>query len=326
MKTSATVPVSILSLALALNFPHAASAIVTGPYTADANTLHLYHFDESSGGTDPGNPIIDSGVGTPYNLTDTGGFNGRNNNTTGGYGAPAATGFGNSFNALTAGDGAFHATASPVGGGAFGDPVAQSNFQAANGAFTIEALINIANLDTGSANEQTILSHDSLGIRGGVFQIIDGNLRIFNGQGGDNNAFAAIPTTGDHAFVANEWFHVAVAYNGDGGAADNTSFYWTRLDSDATEANFIGSDLIGADFNAVTQTLNIGSAARDPLRRELKGLIDEVRISDIVRESNDFLFAAVPEPATLWSTTIFSTLFALRRQRRHTSRRCVRPV
>lgn len=293
-------------------------AAVTGPYVADANTLHLYHFDETAGAGDPGNPLLDSGSGTAYDLTDTGGPDGRNNTGSGGYGAATYTGFGSAFNALDSGSGLFHSTASGIGGGAHGGSVDQADFQDADGTFTIEALINIANINTGASQEQTILSHDSGSTRGGIFQIIDGNLRIYNGRTGDNNAQAAIPTTGDHAFVANQWFHVAVTYNGDEAGSNNVTFYWTRVLDGVTVANAIGSDTIGGDFNATTMPLFIGGAGRSPYRYELKGSIDEVRISNVVRGADEFIFAAaeVPTPGALPAGLVLIGALLMRRRTR----------
>ncbi|MBI1369778.1 MAG: hypothetical protein GC162_14120 [Planctomycetes bacterium] len=288
-----------------------AHAAIQGPYVADAHTLHLYHFDESSGA------LMDSGMGTTLNIpgttAGTGGADGRNHSTSGGYSAAAFSGFGNAFNMLNAGSGGTHSTASGVGGGTLGPAADQAEFQAANGAFTIEALVNIANIDTGSTNEQTIFSHDSATTRGGAFRILNGTLALYNGQAsGTTSVGAAIPTTGPNAFVANEWFHVAVTYTGEA-TANNVSFYWTRLDGGATEANFIGSATIGGDMNAITTAFGLGGTSRSPYRFELRGLMDELRISDVVLNSHQFLF--VPTPAALPAGLALMGLVTMRRRK-----------
>jgi len=91
-----------------------AQAGVKGPYTADANTLHLYHFDEAAGPADPGTPFADSVVANPYPLTNTGGPDGRDNTGAGGYAAPAFSGFGSAFDALNSGTGAHTTTTTPA--------------------------------------------------------------------------------------------------------------------------------------------------------------------------------------------------------------------
>jgi len=56
---------AILGLTLAAS---PVTAGISGPYASDANTLHLWHLDEA----DPG-PAADSGNGTTFGLTPTGG-------------------------------------------------------------------------------------------------------------------------------------------------------------------------------------------------------------------------------------------------------------
>jgi hypothetical protein len=110
-----------------------------------------------------------------------------------------------------------------------------------------------------------------------------------------NPALAApIPTSGDHAFSTEEWFHVAVTYNGDDGEADNLKFYWTRVGANPTEANLIGTatldtDLSEANLGETAITIHRRSEYRDPFF----GRLDEVRISDIARGPAEFLFGGL---------------------------------
>ena len=98
----------------------AARSAVVGPYASDANSLGLYHFNETPGLSDPGNAIVNFGTGgTALNLTNTGGPDGRNNMGSGGYQAAGASGFGSSFDVLLSGDGTYKTGSGPMtsGGG-----------------------------------------------------------------------------------------------------------------------------------------------------------------------------------------------------------------
>ena len=123
------------------------------------------------------------------------------------------------------------------------------------------------------------------------FRIDAGNLRFINVSAGPQSVLAAIPTAGPDAFVANEWFHVAVAYNGSKGAPDNIRLYWTRLDPSRTAANPILSGTMTADLGGIATTFGVGQDYRNS-NSNLKGCIDEVRISNIARSATGFIFTA----------------------------------
>lgn len=279
-----------------------AKAEIIGPYTSDANTLMLYHFDEVSGTTDPGNPIVNFGTkGTSFNLTNTGGPDGRDNTAGGGYGATAYAGFGSSFDILGAGNDSWNLNSTSQGGGLnTGNGVAPSDLYGTTGAFTYEALVKLNNI----TDEQQIISRDNTasGNRGFVFSITGGKIGLYPNDNGGSNLTFDIPTTGDDAFDADDWYHVAVSYDGNEGDLDNLSMYWTLLDSSNTEASLLGTGTLTNDLTKGTGELYIGTTGRNPYRRELGGLIDEVRISDTARGPSDFIFAApapaVPEPST----------------------------
>ncbi len=123
--------------------------------------------------------------------------------------------------------------------------------------------------------------------------------------------FAVIPTTGDHAINNTDWFHVAVAYNGNDFEADNLKFYWTKLDPSVAQANQIPTiDGTGAepltwltDLAAIPHDFAIGGETRNNGTgfgegENFYGQIDEVRISSVARGADQFLFtAAVAEDA-----------------------------
>lgn len=286
------------------------------PYTPDAHTLGLYHFDESAGATDPGNPIVNHGTaGAALNMTNTGGPDGRNNATDGGYGAAAYdSSFGSAFDVLASGNGAYSAGPNPFSGGVrTAGAVTQASLQGDDGAFTYEGLINISTL----SEDQILLSHDGAMdgatlARGFMLRISGGLLSFYHGAG---SVTAALPDAGPHAFAPNTWFHFAVTYTGAEGVADNLTFYWTALDSGATQANAVGTATLAADLgsSADGNWLGIGTGTRGEFRNQIKGFVDEVRISSIARGADDFLFA-VPEPASLSLLALGGLLVAGRRR------------
>jgi hypothetical protein len=97
---------------------------------------------------------------------------------------------------------------------------------------------------------------------------------------------------GINTYAANDWFHLGVTYDGTSAG----KVYWTKLDAGYTGtanelASFSMSDMVPADnFLGIGGTPNLGGSV-------FNGAIDEIRISDIARASDDFV--AIPEPATL---------------------------
>ena len=295
-------------------------AAVLGPYTADGNTIALFHFNEAAGTSDPGNPIGNYGSGgATLNLTNTGGPDGRSNSNGGGYGGASISGFGTSFNVLASGDGTYHSggSGSTTGGGAMtsSQAILQSSLQGANGAMTLEAIVNFSSFTSGQ--EYTILSHDGLGTgttnRGFIFRIdTSGNLSLYTGAA---SVAVALPSSGANAFSTNAWFHLAVSYNGAEGVANNVAFYWTAIDAGGTQANLIGNATIAADLDGnSSNALGIGTTTRSEFRFEMPGRIDEVRISDIARGPGDFLFVPEPSVAVLGCGGVFALLMARRRR------------
>jgi hypothetical protein len=125
---------------------------VSSPYSADEHTRLLYHFEEAphdfEKAGDPGNPVSNSGSkGSTLSLTDTGGPDGRDNKGGGGYAAQGAPGMDHAFDVIASGDGSYHSTGSATGGGLrTAQPVPQADLQAANGAFTYEALVKLPDI------------------------------------------------------------------------------------------------------------------------------------------------------------------------------------
>jgi hypothetical protein len=114
----------------------------------------------------------------------------------------------------------------------------------------------------------------------------------------------AMPTTGDHAYAASTWYHVAFAYDGNEGVADNTKFYFTKVDGPDTalahateEANLAGTYTFASDPMTITSgpgpEWNIGN--RPNGNRAFDGVLDEFRISNVARGADEFIFTESTE-------------------------------
>ena len=310
-----------LSAAAILLASACANAAIVGSYTPDANTLHLYHLDEAaapspdaaSGGTNLVGLLFGATLGNvSYN-----GFASALNTLDGGQDVIAAA---NKDACLTA------SAASPPGSVTFPycDPT--------TGAFTLEALVwigfdpakNLGTTANGGNNRNSIcmiLTGESGVNANRVFQfrivpkgVVPGgagnpatapqplltfeNIRMVDGQN-QNTIFAAIPITGPDAIVSNNWYHVAVSYNGTPNTANNLKFYWTLLDTNRTAANQIAitsqtNTLNGVDpLGTATTPFVIGNIARNITTAggNFLGLIDEVRVSKIARDPSDMMFS-----------------------------------
>jgi len=237
------------------------------PYAADANTRHLWHFDESGPG--PAQPA--SGVSGSFSLAPGDGAV---------LGATSFAGLGSAGDSSAATPTGFQGSSIPV-----------SNVTGPDGAFTFEAIIRT----TETAAIQQIISMENSGgatDRPFQFRIDAGNLRFINISGGVQQIPAAIPTTGPDAFVPNEWFHAAVTYNGTENTPDNLKLYWTRVDASRSEANEILSTTMVSDLGGTVTVFGVANEYRGTQDNNLRGRIDEVRISDIARAADGFLFLA----------------------------------
>jgi len=271
-----------------------ASADLTGPYTADANTLYLFHFNETgvavtaNAGSKGGNLI------TVTNDSSFDGLAGILPQVSTLLGYASYTGFGAALSATNI-DGSNGAAA--YDGNADGQFTADQNnipsadeivltnlnfgLGAGNSPWTLEALIRPTTLTP----NQEIICTDGHNQRGFQFRIGGGQLE-FNLIGIINPKFP-IPTTGPHAFVPSTWYHVALTYDG-----ATLRMYWTKLDPSVGAANQIGSTAWTAGANAGTPLVPfvIGDEARGGFGEPFLGLIDEVRISSVARAANGMQF------------------------------------
>jgi hypothetical protein len=291
----------LVPCALAIGAAVVAAAPALGlvtPYTPDANTIFLYHLNEASGASVAantgsagfnaiafdGNPS-NGGAGTDQPLDTTI------------LGAAGFAGFGNSANvsAIDLGLGVDRDASGGVRLDSATSPdraANHSSIMGAGSAFTLEAMINLADL---TLTNREIIATDNTeanNLRGLQFRVNSGNLE-FNFIAPNTSAVtAAIPTTGLHAFAANQWFHVAMSYDG-----ASARFYWTRVDQSFTSANLIGGPLAEAVDVNVPMPIVIGNESRDTgggvnSNEGLRGLIDEVRISNVARSATQFIFSS----------------------------------
>jgi hypothetical protein len=192
--------------------------------------------------------------------------------------------------------------------------------------FTIEALIRPSSLPTSSDDTHQIITLDDKDWpsdddrRAAQFRLRhrDGTVRLsFIALELDRaNPYieAPIPLSGTHGFVADAWYHVAVTYDADGDETDTgyAKLYWTKLAALPNEANELtntivyngygGDALQLTDMDASGTQFYVGNRESDS--KNLRGRVDEVRISSVVRGPGDFIFAPaeatpIPEPATM---------------------------
>ncbi|MES2474847.1 MAG: BNR-4 repeat-containing protein [Verrucomicrobiota bacterium] len=281
------------ALAVAFLMPLASQAGISGPYTADLHTTHLYHLHEAAGASSVANSgsaggnVLAVGPNSPATatpapstaLTGAAGFSAFGN-------AADLSGFNNHLLGYDANaSGTYQAD---LNGSASLDSIELSTLGiGGNAPFTLEALIAPS---SASGNRQIIATDSYAAPRGFLFRIIpDGpnQLLEFNLVGTSSRVTAPIPNSGAHAFTTGEWFHVAFTYDG-----TTARFYWTRLNAAVGAANPIGGNqaLTITGGGSIKGPLVFGNENRDLSGEGLNGKIDEIRISSVARAASDFIF------------------------------------
>lgn len=296
------------------------SAETFQPYTADSNTLHLWHLDEVKA------PASDAGSNA-LSLTslENGGL----------LWSPSLAGFKTGLDVsagrATAAGGLLSAL--PLAGEATDN--ASMQYAGADGAFTFEAIVKVGFDPTvtqaagdASAPMQILSGEGDVGTnRVWQFRLtpIGTNnigtaptLEFINihGEVGVQTITAPVPTGSDpNAITQGDWYHVAVTYNGAEATADNVKLYWTKLDPSRTAANPILSTQMTDDLITESPDFVIGNEGRvnGGSTGNLVGVIDEVRISSVARSANQFLFTASADSDAdgildTWETTYFGGL------------------
>jgi fibronectin-binding autotransporter adhesin len=274
------------------------------PYTVDAATLHLWHFDGA--GTVTTDEVQTAGItltnrpqpaspGSTISLGNAG-FNS--------YFHSCLRVIATNFNL-----GNCYAFASNSVGSSTGTT---SFCNATNGAFTFEAMVKMDGAPTNGNGNWEIICGDNpsnvAGVRGWQFRIISGSTgtvtprlefnSINTSSGTMGDFFANLPATGANAWATGQWYHVALTYTGTNGTTPGVlGFYWTRVDTNTAVANLI------TNFSGLTGVLGgnpilaVGGSARNNNGNAngegFKGAIDEVRISNVARYPTNMIFHTV---------------------------------
>lgn len=299
--------------------PNALRAGIVAPYTADAQTLHLWHMD--AGATPVPNAASTGGTnlsalanGATLGNASFSGFATALSTYDGGPNATSSSDMNASLSVLTLVNGT-------------GDNVNTSLADPVTGAFTFEAIVRVdfdpavnygptASGGNGRNSQMMIFSGENDVNAGRLFQfridpigtLTPANTEVLLKFNNLNNGVSTqprqmpIPTTGPNAIASNGWYHVAVTYDGNAGAAGSLKFYWTLLDASRISANLIGSTNLDTDLPAGSSDFCIGNTGRNisPAPNiNFVGLIDEVRISSVARGPSEMVFADTRPPVTI---------------------------
>jgi hypothetical protein len=233
-----------------------------GDYIPDADTLHLYNFNDGTG--------TDS-AGT-FDLAAY-------------QGATIANG------ALSTFDGGI-STISPLAASVWSMYMEStlSNFIGADGSFTFEAMVR-PDMPPGYGGYMQIISCDSDGVstdRGFHFRIdADGTTLRFQTLSGVSAIYTATI-----AYTAGEWYHAAVSYDA---ASGNLELYWTPV-GDPTVYEVGAWSGVAPMLGSTWTAFCVGNELRDASgygNENFEGLIDEVRISRIGRAPEDMSTGAL---------------------------------
>ena len=270
------------------------------PNSPDGQTLHLWHLDEA------GPPFADSG-NAPKSLL------GLLNGALAGQQSHPGFGYAVSFDHSVGGEplttslrGALLLAQPRSIDGPEDNVTAPFPVMGRDGAFTIEALVKFNQLPADAPG----LALDVVSMDGEWTNRVF-NFRVekpgflnfipFSGQNVRGGGLATIPVSGPHAINTRDWFHLAVTYAGNEGAPGNLKLYWTRIAPGLAAANEIGRGSLAADLSTDLGDFAIGNTGRTVQgKRECNpfpGLIDEVRISSIARQPEDFFFVSPEDKA-----------------------------
>ncbi len=261
------------------------------PYTPDADTVVLYHFDEPAGSV--------TAVDAAGNFDVTASSSPFADN-------PSLPGLGNS-------GGTFQSPSNLLSSGVLSQ--AQVDLFDTE-TFTIEAWVKDINLDF---------------VPAGAFQYRDGgNSRVglrFDGgrialgiERKDGGGFEKIETSTPLSWQEDTWYHVAVTYDGDGTGNDSiVNFYRTGPDDPLYVANLIETVTGAPDLMPLTGGNSLHIGGNDGSSSRMFGdYIDELRYSNVVRDEFNVF---VPEPSSALLALLGAGLLGCISTRRRTGRR-----
>jgi len=284
---------------------NSAQAVILGPYTADANTVHLWQFDEAAttvwNQSDRTYPNDAPGVLTPWRLDQAyadsmfqAAFMGGPGTGYTGFGGAGAHKIGNPNRFEFRKGRTQYGT--PPNGTPQGAPESSTTLLgSAAGAFTIEGLIKPSTsgaiIGNPGDDDPSNLSLNLNSLAGPTF-----GFRLPNGDFFTTSN--SIPN-----IVAGDWYHWALTFDGNNAGGSDAKFYWTKMDPSAPSANLVQTFSSSNTTPYVTQAFQLGHWQG----AVFEGYTDEVRISNIARGANQFLFGpesgggggeVVPEPST----------------------------
>jgi hypothetical protein len=284
VKVTSSCLARICLLLLALQYWVFSIQAAPSPYTWDVNTLFLFHFDGAPGASAATNAGTLEGIAYSVNMTTA---SGAPPVVTTVLGAASYLGFANAANLNTSGYLlGYDADDSGAYNGETVEAFSMSQLNMGNGGATPWTLEAIISPSVTNANQEIISTDSSAASRGFQFRLNTVGQLELNLIAAGINPKTAIPSTGPDAFVANNWYHVAATYDG-----ANIVLYWTKMTPNFTGANAISTNAasVPASFGAVQGPLVIGNENRAASGENFRGLIDEVRISNIARAAADML-------------------------------------
>ncbi len=304
---------AVFAFAAALWAAPLAHAGLNVPYLPDADTLHLWHFNDPLTNYTEADAITNA----PITLTNfgypTSGPPFTNIFLVSNTVAPSVT---EVLQILPddglAAPGSSHAMAA----GAV-DLAATNFYNQSSGAFTFEALVfpqgNIFSSSAGSGEWEIFCGDNSVGTRGWQFRLqnaaipsIDFNFISATGGNSVNLAYP-LPLSGPDALATNQWYHVAVTYTGNtptnSDPANLLSFYWTLLDPNRTNADLLATtNVAGTGTIGGTPSPAVGGSQRTTHGvgngGSFQGMITEVRNSAVCRSATSFAFSSNSVGAT----------------------------
>ncbi|MCB1132039.1 MAG: hypothetical protein KDN05_12985, partial [Verrucomicrobiae bacterium] len=295
MKSRKPIHATIWPAVFALTGVWQVQATVT-PYTADANTVYLLKFEDTPGSSSTASNS--GGTGLLNWVTENGGNDWNDAPVTDVIdGSTSATGFGSAAN-LYPGSAQRGICLDVTGNGDFQDSDEGANadnasittFAGTNNAFTFECIVQTSAANNAMGTHWDLFMADGdNGFRNFQFRINSGGEVKFDSIESGGTDSSGLNVT----FGANEWYHVALTYTEDGVGGANYAVYWTPINNISTEAQLLGSWSGSPISTAKLSPFVIGNEARDSGGEVFRGLIDEVRISNVVRASTDMLFSFV---------------------------------
>lgn len=245
-----------------------------GPYTNDANTVYLFHLDESAGsstaawdgsGAGTGAYSVDQNATEVTDVLGASGFLGHAANM---MGSSSPRGIGIDVD-------------SPSNGFEYDDRVDFSTI-ISNNQFTLEALIRPSVAGSAAAGEIWSMD-DNDASRGFQFKL-NGSEQL---EWHPINLGGTGPVTASVGPIeSGMWYHLALTYSN-----GYYSMYWTPVSTINVEAILLKTWYSPLTTTSLTAPLVLGNEGRDVggMNEAFPGLIDEARISNVARRPFEFI-------------------------------------